>query len=133
MILLTEISLLEYQIYNNQTILDDLTSLITHMFEQASKNNSTRLIIESRLLQAKIEIISGNLDRGEKLFVQAQFNAREKNLKLLTTEINREYENFKKQVNKWKLMIDTNASVSERLEFSEISSYIKELKTKIVK
>ncbi len=133
MILLTEVTLLEFQIYTSKSILEELTALISDMLNLATKNNSTRLIIETRLLQAKIEIITGNLDRGEKLFVQAQFNAKEKQLNLLLSKINKEYDLFKQQITKWKNLIDSNASIAERLEFSEINSYIKELRTKVLK
>lgn len=133
MILLTEISLLEYQIYTSNTILNELNSLLSNMFNLASKNNATRLIIETRLLQAKIEIISGNLERGEKLFIQAQFNAKEKKLNLLENKIYNKYEQFKQQLKKWKILIANNASITERLEFAEIHSYIKELRTKVLK
>ena len=132
MILLTEIFLLEYKIFNNSSILDDIDKLLQRMFNLATKNNSTRLIIETRLLQAKIDTIAGkNLEKVKKLFQQAEFNAREKNLNILLEKIQKEYQVFQNQINKWNQMIERNAPGNERLDYADIKSYIQELKRSI--
>ena len=131
MVLLTEIRLLEYKIFDNKTILDEINDLIDRMFSLATKNESTRLIIESIVLQAKIEIISGNLENADTLFNQAKLKAIEKNLNILLEKIKKEHQLFKQQAKKWKKMLNENATSHERLQYAELKSYIQELKKEI--
>lgn len=131
MILLTELHLLEYKIFNNKTILKNIDQLIDRMLSLATKNDSTRLIIESRLLQAKIETISGNLNLADKIFTQVEFKAEEKNLNILLNKTKNEHSRFKQQLNNWKKMIDENATGLQLLEYADLTSYLKELKKEI--
>jgi tetratricopeptide (TPR) repeat protein len=127
-ILLTEILLLEYKIFNNVDILEDIDKITKNAFELTRTKGSMILLVEVQLLQAKIYIISGRLEEAEELLLETQETAKKLKFNLILKKIVKEYSHFKEQLDKWKELIETNASGSKRLELAEINSYLQELR-----
>lgn len=127
-LLLAEINLLEYEVYNNPVVLKDINENLKNLLKFAEKNNISNLLIEMYILEAKIDILEGNFGKVEKLLIKAITIAKEKHLNLLMKKAETELANFNNQITKWKTLIETNASSIELLELADLVTYINELK-----
>lgn len=123
-ILLTEIYLVEYQTFYNNSTLEEIERVLGNLFTLANKNNSIIISIESRLLQARIQYIAGNFDKAENIFNQTEKIATENNLNLLKTKIVSEHKKFVDSINQMK----KNLNKRSENDVTSIRNYIQELK-----
>jgi hypothetical protein len=98
----------------------------------AQNQQSFSLIVKALLLQAKFEMIEGNLQKASKYLSQAEITAKEKDLGLIVKKVTTEKKNLENEFEKWQELIQRNVSIQERLERIRMEDYLKEIQ-KVVK
>jgi len=106
---LCELLLIELRITNDSEVLDELNQFITRLLDLSNKSHSFWVLGETYLLQAKLSLISLNLEGARKLLTQGQENLKETNAPL-TERMN--LAGINEQVEK---MITKHVSVSEKV------------------
>ncbi|MFX1286039.1 MAG: tetratricopeptide repeat protein [Promethearchaeota archaeon] len=83
-------------------------------------------IINTLILQAKVDLIEGNANKASKKLEKALQIAEEKDLAHLADQVRIEQAKLKNELKKWKEFVDRNASLQERVAFAEIEEYLHE-------
>lgn len=120
MINLCDLYLEELSTYGDNRTLSDLTDLLTKM--KMNSSNNYYLMIKTIIIQAKLALVDGKIQKAEELFTDALSNAREKNLTVLENEIKEE----QNQINDWYKFSNNESTFLERLQKAQISNYVKE-------
>ena len=120
-----EILIEELQLYSATDVLKQVKSLITELYETATEKQSPQLMVQSLLLKAKLLLVEGNLEKTEKILLQAREKAAEIGLTQLENKINHEIDTFHEELSKWTVLVK-QASLIDRLEESQIKRYIRD-------
>ncbi|PWI48057.1 hypothetical protein CEE45_08515 [Candidatus Heimdallarchaeota archaeon B3_Heim] len=126
MLQLTDLLLLELKTFGNEEIFQEVERLINQVFEMAQEQNLLPIEIETSILKAKLSLINGDFTLSDNLLQDALVLAVEKNLTFLQSRINNEQEKLQNELTKWIELIDKNSSLKERIEQSQIETYLKE-------
>ena len=126
--LLIEISLLEYQMFANSNVLTDVKTYLKNLFSYANENNNPLLQTETFIVEAKIEILSKNFEKADILLNKAREIVQDKHFHLHEKKIDLEYEKLSKEINKWKVILNSNTEHAKHLELNELMTYINDLK-----
>ncbi|MFX0065305.1 MAG: hypothetical protein ACFFC7_24305 [Candidatus Hermodarchaeota archaeon] len=117
---LCELLLIELDMTGDPKVLDEVRTRTVQLRDLAQEHHSYWLLTETYLLESKLALVELNINTAQLLLDQAQLTAEEKNLGRLIIEISREQELFQEQLNKWKLLIERNAPMKERLELAQL-------------
>jgi tetratricopeptide (TPR) repeat protein len=118
---LCELLLIELRITNDSEVLDELNQFITRLLDLSNKSHSFWVLGETYLLQAKLSLISLNLEGARKLLTQGQEIAEKYGLDLLAKKISNEHDELLKQLEMWEKLKKSKAPLAERLELSRLN------------
>ncbi len=62
----------ELKLSNDSKIVEDITPLISFIYKKAEELDSILFLIEGKIFEAKVDIITGNIDSARKLLTEAQ-------------------------------------------------------------
>jgi tetratricopeptide (TPR) repeat protein len=105
----------------------ELNNLVEKLYNHGREKQIFHIIVESLILKSKITLVEGNLKQSERLLVQASIMAEERNLTYLVKKSEKEYSDFRKQVDHWKGLLEKNAPLVQKLQDIEIQKYISDL------
>jgi len=91
--------------------------------DSPSLNSTT--IIKALILKAKLALIEGQFGTVTEIFEQALDIANTNQLAQLRVVIETEKRVFENEIYKWKDLVDSNATMYERIEQTKILDYIK--------
>jgi tetratricopeptide (TPR) repeat protein len=117
---LCELLLADLQITNEAEILDEIKPLITQLLNMSEKSHSFWVLGETYLLQAKLALVSLNLEKARRSLTQGQQIAEKYGLKLLAMKISNEHDELLKKLEKWEKIKDSKAPLTERMELSRL-------------
>ena len=129
---LCELLLIEFQMTNEVEVLDELESRITQLLENAEKSRSYWILCETYLLQAKIFLISSDLEEARRLLTKGQKIAEKYGLDLLAKKISNEHDELLKQLEMWEGLKESNAPMGERIELARLTDQINHMTKKRV-
>jgi tetratricopeptide (TPR) repeat protein len=112
---LCDLLLEELRIMGDQDVFNELVVLIDQLFEIAKKQYSFALMAETYWLKSQLALINLDLKKAKSLLLQAQLIAEEKELHRLALKISKEHDELIEQMDKWKAILNKEASLSERL------------------
>ncbi|MHA1535827.1 MAG: tetratricopeptide repeat protein [Promethearchaeota archaeon] len=118
---LCELLLIELRITNDSEVLDELNQFITRLLDLSNKSHSFWVLGETYLLQAKLSLISLNLEGARKLLTQGQEIAEKYGLDLLAKKISNEHDELLKQLEMWEKLKETKAPLAERMKLSRLN------------
>jgi tetratricopeptide (TPR) repeat protein len=122
---LCELLLDELKAYGEVEVFEETKALVQKLYEQAQKEHSFSLEVNALILQAKFAMIEGNLVKSTRLLNQAGLTIEEKGLGSLAEKVSFENQRLEEQVDTWHYLIQTNASLQERLKQARLSEYIR--------
>ena len=121
---LCELLLIEFQMTNEVEVLDELESLITRLLENAEKSQSIWILGEAHLLQAKIALISSNLEEARRLLAKGQQIAEKFGLNRLAMSISEEHDKLLTELSLWEELGESNAPMKKRVELARLNDQI---------
>ena len=127
-----EILLLELQTLGNEETFQEIVDVVQKLENMAIIQNSNHVLIETLILKSKLALIEGNLDDVNNILQQALKLSIKDGITQLTIDVKQEIKIFEKELAKWKDLMDTNASMYEKMEQSKIVEYIKQVQEKIL-
>lgn len=127
---LCELLLDELRITNEQEILDEIEPLITQLLDIAEKSNSYWVLAETKLLQAKLALLTLDLKGARRLITQAQQIAEKYGMHRLAAKISIEHDNLLKDLSLWEKLMESKAPLSERLELANLKEQVKRMAQK---
>lgn len=125
---LCELLLAELKTYGEPEVLQQAQGLIEKFYDLGQKQQSFSVIIEALILRAKFALIGGSIESAVKFLDQAQLLAKEKNLSVLGDKVVTEQDHLKEELEKWQNLLQTNASIQERLKLANLEEYVKKAK-----
>ena len=118
---LCDLLLTELQISNEAEVLAEIKPLIAEILDLSDKSHSFWVLGETYLLQAKLALISLNLEEAQKLLTKGQKIAEKYGLDLLAKKISNEHDELLKQLEMWEKLKKSNAPLVERMELSRLN------------
>jgi len=125
---LCELLLAELKTYGEPEVLQQAQGLIEKFYDLGQKQQSFSVIIEALILRAKFALIGGSIESALKFLDQAQLLAIEKDLSVLGDKVETEQDHLKEELEKWQNLLQTNASIQERLKLANLEEYVKKAK-----
>ncbi|UCE14255.1 MAG: tetratricopeptide repeat protein, partial [Candidatus Heimdallarchaeota archaeon] len=127
MLNLGDLLLYELEVTGKKVVLTEIKELVAHLRNLAEAQQSHWLLAAIYLLESKLALLELDLEKAQGLLTQAEQITVEKGLRKLATTITFEIEEFTSQIEKWKKLISKEASMDERIELTQISSFIERL------
>jgi len=121
---LCELLLIEFQMTNEVEVLGELESLITRLLENAEKSHSYWVLGETYLLQAKISLISSDLEEARRLLAKGQKIAEKFGLNRLAISISEEHDKLLNELSLWEGLRESNAPMGERIELARLNDQV---------
>lgn len=129
---LCELLLLEYELYENEAILQEVQGYITTLSNIAQEQNLIRLTFESRIISSKLELLKKNFVKARQILVGLHDYASENNLSAYEQAVSREIAVLDENYSKWMNLMETNASMREFMEKTNIKNYMTNAIKKII-
>jgi tetratricopeptide (TPR) repeat protein len=127
MIDLCELLLFELKSTGEENVLDEVAVLSDKLLKIAKSQNSHSLLAETYLLKSKIALIEYDIEEARILLLQAQIIAEKMDLRNLALKISNEHDLLLEQISKWQEYKDSEASLIDRLELSDLDEYVKRM------
>ncbi|MDX1798318.1 MAG: tetratricopeptide repeat protein [Candidatus Lokiarchaeia archaeon] len=127
---LCELLLDELRITNDISVLDDLNPYIEQLIDLAKKTNSYWVLTETYILQAKLALLTLDLNGARRLLTQAQHIAEKHGMQRLATKVSFEHDELLQKLRIWEKLKDTESSLSERFKLTEVT---KQMETMVQK
>ncbi|MFX1349016.1 MAG: tetratricopeptide repeat protein [Promethearchaeota archaeon] len=127
LIQLCDLFFTELRVTNEPEILEEIKPVITRLIEVAEKSNSSWILCETYLLQAKITLLELDLKKAQRFLTQAQQIAQRYGLNQLTMKINYENDELIKKLDLWKDLKRREAPMNERLGLARLDDQIEEI------
>ena len=121
---LCEMLLDEFEKTHNSDALDEFSSLLQRLKQAAENQHSNRVLAETYILEAKVNLLHFELKRARLLLSQAQQIAELYGLKRLTLKISNEHDKLLHNLDVWDQMKKDNAPISERFEKIDITDQV---------
>jgi len=114
----------EFRLTSELEVLEDLNPLLEKLLIIAEDLNSFWILAETYLLQAKIDLLQGDLKAIRKKLIEAQKVAEKHDLRLLLGKISYEHDRFLKNLKTWEMLIENDAPLKKRIELAELDEHI---------
>jgi len=118
---LCELLLDEIQITNALEILDEINPRVTQLLDIANKSSSYWVLSETYTLQAKLALVTLDLNGARRLLTKAQKIAETHGMLRLATKISIEHDNLLKELAIWKNLEDSDDTLKERLKLAKLN------------
>jgi tetratricopeptide (TPR) repeat protein len=124
---LTKLLVNELQMTGDPDVLSHLEARLTRLFDIASEQGSTLLLIETQILQSKVALLNLETDRANQLLVQTQYLAEERGFEEISKRIGVEHDVLLNEVSIWERLGSDKPQIAKRAEKIRISEQIGEM------
>jgi len=124
MLELCDLILIILQDTNDLKLLDIIQQHVNQLIEIAKKIHSYSLLAETYLLQAKLELITLDLNEAQQSLIRAHQIAEKYDLNLLILRILKEQDDLQKQFDKWERFKNSKANIAERIELARLDEQL---------
>lgn len=124
---LCDVYLKKIQTSNDLDAFGKLKNRIQELAEMAREQKSVILLVQSLLLQSKLELIDLDIEKSQSLLGKAQSIAEEKGLIKLAKVVSNEFDILLDQLSTWEDMSTYLPSLEERFEFTHIENYLNKM------
>ena len=121
---LCDLLLFELRATNELEILDELQTYISRVLDIALNNRSYSLLAETYLLQARLALITLDMNKARRLFTKSQNLAEKCGLNRLAIRISSEHDQLLKQLELWKDLRESKAPLEERMELARLNDQV---------
>jgi tetratricopeptide (TPR) repeat protein len=108
-------------------ILKEMQPYFSRLLDIAEKNNSYPLIAETKLLQARLALLTFNIKNARQLLSEAQHIAEKYGLNRLSMKISNEHDDLLKQMDLWEKLKKLDSPIGERLKLTQIEDEVKRM------
>ena len=119
---LIDLLLEEAKTFNNVSKIQEVNILLNQASEMSQ--DSPRALIQANLLQARILLIEGEVDQSLSLLDETYSLALTKKLYPLAEQAKKQQGQLQNELTRWKGIIESNATVAERLELADVRNYL---------
>jgi len=109
---------------NDLAILEELQPLINRLLEEAKRNKSFLLHSQTLLLLGKVSLIQMNMGDARRYLNQSQQIAESHGLQFLARAISNEHDRLLEQLNKWEILEQNKAPISDRMNLALIDDTV---------
>ncbi|MFX0095822.1 MAG: hypothetical protein ACFFBD_29050 [Candidatus Hodarchaeota archaeon] len=131
MIQLSDLLIAEVKLYGEPQVWEEAKVLIDKLYGLAQDQPSFSMSVEALLLRAKAAVVDGDLPQALKYYEQARLTANEKNLTGLLVKVDTEQKRFEAEFATWQQLIQSNASLQERVKTAQMEDYIKQVQLQL--
>ncbi|MFX1284051.1 MAG: tetratricopeptide repeat protein [Promethearchaeota archaeon] len=124
---LCDLLLLELRITGNEEVLQEIKTILTQFLEIAEKQHTYYWLIQIYWIQSKLALLELDIERSQRLLIQAKTLSEEKGLQMLTTQISSEYEALITQIGKWEEIFDKEPSMNEIIELTQLEDLLERM------
>jgi len=124
---LCELLLTELRMTNDLEVLEEINPLIARLLDFGEKSHSFLILGETYLLQAKLALISLNLEEARRLLTQGQKIAEKYGISLLARKISNEHDELLKRLDMWENLKESKASLAERMELARLNEQMENM------
>ncbi|MFW9829975.1 MAG: tetratricopeptide repeat protein [Candidatus Thorarchaeota archaeon] len=121
---LCHLYLIELKDTNDLKLLDTIQLFIKKLNESAKKIHSYWLLAEIQLIQAKLELITLDLNEAQHSLIKAHEIADKYGLNLLDSRILYQQDELKKELAKWEKLKHSKSFISERIELAGVEEQL---------
>lgn len=133
MIHLAEILLDELRVLEEERVLNEVIVLVRNITSNAKDQRSYSMLVNSLLLQSKLELFQGNVSKAQTLLNQGSLIATENNLPQFKVRVQEALDNIQNQYSKWMSGMSLSEQLSDEMVSDQISDYLQTLKEIIKK
>lgn len=123
---LCDLLLYEYKSAEEPQILEEIISLSQRLYSVSQPKNDHRTMVKGLMLQGKLSLLEGHLDKVAQFLEEASKIAELAGLNNLHEQIRQEQEQISREVENWESLLARNASIRERFEQARLAEYVKE-------
>ncbi|MFX1410760.1 MAG: tetratricopeptide repeat protein [Promethearchaeota archaeon] len=124
---LCDLLLLDLRNTNDLNIIKEIRPFISRLIDIAEKNNSYPLIVETKLLQARLALLTFDIINARQLLSAAQRIAEKYGLNQLSIKISNEHDELLKQLDLWENLKNSDSPLDERLNLTQIEKQMKRM------
>lgn len=124
---LCDLLLIDLRNTNDLSILKEIQPYINRLLKIAEQNNSYPLIAETKLLQARLALLTFDIKNARRLLSEAQNIAGNYGFNRLCIKISNEHDELLKQLDLWESLKKSDSSFEERLKLTQIEDQVKRL------
>ncbi|MFX0001633.1 MAG: tetratricopeptide repeat protein, partial [Candidatus Hermodarchaeota archaeon] len=124
---LCELLLFELNATNEPQILDEFQSYLSQLIIIVKNGRSYWLLAETYLLQARVSLLTLNMNKARRLFAKSQGLAEKYGLELLAIKISNEHDELLKQLKIWENFKESEASLAERIKLSRLNEQMEHM------
>jgi hypothetical protein len=121
---LCDLLLIELRITNYPEIIDEIQPYIQKLLEFAEQQHSYWILCETHLLQAKLSLLTFDIQKAKRFLTQAQQIAERFGLTQLSTKIAKENDDLLKKEDLWEKLKREGASMADRVELARLDEQI---------
>lgn len=121
---LCEIYLDEYKLYDEPKVFDIVVDLVDRMKRVSENIGMFSNLIVALVLQSKLHLLTGHLDKASELLDEAATISEEKKLIKLIQEVKNEKEVLESTFTDWKDKVQSNEDLHQRMKKIEIMKYL---------
>ena len=121
---LCDLLLFELQATNELEILEELQTYISRVLDIALSSRSYSLLAETYLLQARLALITLDMNKARKLFTKSQNLAEKCGLNRLAMRISSEHDQLLKQLELWEDLRESKAPLEQRMELAHLNDQV---------
>ncbi len=121
---LCDILLVDLRNTNDMEIVDEIKDYIGRLLNIAEETHSYSLQAEAYLLQAKMVLISSNLEEARRLLAKGQQIAEKFGLTRLAMSISEEHDKLLNELSVWEGLRESNAPMGERIELARLNDQV---------
>jgi tetratricopeptide (TPR) repeat protein len=124
---LCDLLLIDLRSTKDLEILKEMQPYFSRLLDIAEKNNSYPLIAETKLLQARLALLTFNVKNARKLLSEAQDIAEKYGLIRLSMKISSEHDELLKKLDLWENLKKSDSPIGERLTLTQIEDEMKRM------
>ncbi|MHA2181420.1 MAG: tetratricopeptide repeat protein [Promethearchaeota archaeon] len=124
---LCKLHLIELQISDDTSILDETESLIEQLFRIAEERHSFSTLASTKLLQGKLSLIQLKMEDARRFLTEGQRIADDHGITMIARAISKEHDKLLEQLEQWEAIGIAKTPISERLKLASINKVMEQL------
>ncbi|MFX0105711.1 MAG: tetratricopeptide repeat protein [Candidatus Hodarchaeota archaeon] len=121
---LCDLLLIELRITNDLNILDEINPYLRKLLEFSEQQRAYWVLAETHLLQAKLSLLTFDINKAKRFLTQAQQIAERFGLTQMSTKIASESTNLQERLSLWEKLKDSKATIAERFDLAQLEEQI---------
>ncbi|MHA2098829.1 MAG: tetratricopeptide repeat protein [Candidatus Kariarchaeaceae archaeon] len=114
----------ELKLYGDEETLEEIKELLDKLVEIALEQNMFPTLIETFILQARLALLEGEINKSNEILENALSETELRGLVKLKNNVINEQENLLAEIDNMKELLDKSSTLYERLEKAKITEYL---------